>query len=155
MPLNADELCKALFLSKRICLCKLPCIAVRNADVSCLSRFHNTVQTVHNVVDWRVPVPHVINVQVNIVHSEVVKALVDHTLDMLLSADTCLNINRGSRQEFRCHNNFIAPGKIFECSADKLLTRSRLIGDCGIKEIHAKVKPALDDLTRMRLVYRP
>ena len=96
-----------------------------------------------------------VDVKVNMIHPEIFKALVYHTLDMRLTADTCFNIRRRSRQKFCCNHNFITLCKIFERPADILLTCSRLVSYCGIVEIDTQFKPSLYDLTGMLLVYRP
>ena len=43
MPLNGNELRKALFLRDRICFCDLPRKAVGDTDISCLTGLHDAV----------------------------------------------------------------------------------------------------------------
>ena len=91
MPLDRDELRKAFFFCKGIGLGDLPSKAVGDTDISGLACLHDAVQTVHDVFDGRLPVPHVIDVQIHVVHPEVLEACVDHVLDVLLSADAAFN----------------------------------------------------------------
>ena len=48
----------------------------------------NPVQSVHYVFYRRVPVPHVINVKIHIVHTEIFQARIDHIFYVLLTGDT-------------------------------------------------------------------
>ena len=121
MTLNAYELRKALLLRKGIRLCKLPCIAVGNADITRLSCLDYPVEAVKDIVNGSVPVPHMIDVKINVVHAEIFKALVNHALDVLLTGYACLDIGRCSRQEFRSHNYFIALCKVTQSPAHVLL----------------------------------
>ena len=155
MPLNGDEFCKAFFFGKRVRLGKLPCKAVGNADIARFSSFDNAVQAVHYFFERRVPVPHMIDIQIHIVHAEIGQTGVDHILDMPLTRNTVLDLLRRARQKLGRHNDLLTLGKVAQRPADILLAAAALVGDGGIIEIHAERQAAFDDLSGVCFVDRP
>ena len=51
------------------------------------------------------------------IHTKIAEALIQHPLNMLLSADSLFYFLRCSRQKFSCYDYIIPFGKIFQCSA--------------------------------------
>ena len=71
---------------------------------------------------------------------------------MLLPADSVFNLVRCAWKKL-CRNNYILTlCEIPERTSDKLLTCASLIGNRRIIEIHAKIKPLLDDLSGIEVV---
>ena len=147
MALNGDESGKTFLFRQCVRLRDLPGKTVRNADVSRLSRLHDAAEPVHNVLERRLPVPHVIDVEIHIVHAEVLKACVDHVLDMLLPADSVLDLFLCSRKEFGGNDNVFALCEVAQCPADILLACAALVGDGCVVEIDAQFQAALYDLS--------
>ena len=71
VPLNRDKLGKALLPGKGICLGQLIGQAVGDADVARFAGLDHTVETVQNVIERGLVVPHVVDVQVDIVHPQI------------------------------------------------------------------------------------
>ena len=71
VPLNRDKLGKALLPGKVVCLGQLIGQAVGDADVARLAGLDHAVQAVQNVVERGLIVPHVVDVQVDIVHPQI------------------------------------------------------------------------------------
>ena len=87
-----------------------------------------------------------VDIQVNIVHAEVLKAFVKHSFDMLFAADACADLVCGAGQKFCRYYHFVTLCKVTQRPAKILFTASRLIGNSGIEKVHAKRKSALNDL---------
>ncbi len=155
MSLYGHKLCQTVFPRVEIRLCKLPHEAVGNADIPCLSRLDRVVQPLHDFFHWRVIVPHVIDIEVNIVHSEIFKASIQIIFNVFLTADTRVDLVLRAWGEL-CSDHIIVPFcKISECFAHILLAGSVLIDNSGIVEIDTYIKAMFDDLTGLRLVHRP
>ena len=147
MALNGYEFGKPFLLRQRVRLRDLPGKTVRNADVSRLARLHDAIQSVHNVFKRCLPVPHVIDVEIHVVHAEVLKTCVDHVLDVLLPADSVLDLFLCSRKEFGGNDNVFTLCEVAQCLADILFAGSALIGDGCVVEINTQFQSALYDLS--------
>ena len=96
-----------------------------------------------------------IDIKVNIVHTEVLQALVYHLLDMLLTAHAAFYLLICARKKFRRNDNVFALCKVFQRTSEILLARSALIGDGSIEKVHAELQPSADYLTRVFFIDRP
>ncbi len=96
-----------------------------------------------------------INIQIHVIHTEILKTRVDHVPDMLLTADARLDLFLRSGKELGGNDHIIPFCKIPQGSADILLTGAALIGDGRIIEIHAQLQPALYDLSGVLFVNGP
>ena len=155
MPLYRHELGKALFFRQGVGLTQLPGEAVGDADVACLALLHHLVQAVQDVIEGRLVVPHVVDVQVYMVHAQILQALLQQTADMLLAGDACLDLLVGAGQELSGDHDLVPPGKIPQGTAQILLTGAALIADGGVKEVDAQLQPALHDFSGMLLINGP
>ena len=133
----------------------MPGKAVGYADVSCLACFYDAVKSVEDIVKRRVPVPHVIDVQIHIVHAQIFKAGVDHVLYVLLPGDARLYLLRSTRKKFGRNDYLVTLGIITQRSSNELLTGATLVGNSCVVEIHTQIKSSLNDLSRMFLIYSP
>ena len=155
MSLDGDELRKAFFFRQRVRLGDLPCKAVGNTDVSGFSRLHDAVQAIHDVVNWCLPVPHVIDVEIHIVHPKVPQTGIDHVLDVLLTADALFDLLLCPRKELGGNDHILTPREIPQRSANILLTGAALISDGRIIKINAEIQASLNDFSGMFLVDGP
>ena len=155
MPLDGDEFGKALPLCQSVGLTELPSKAVRNPDVPGFARLHSVVQSLHDVIKGRLVIPHMVDVEVHIVHPQVLQALIQHPPDVLLAADPRFDLLIGTGEKLGGHHNLAPLGKIPECTAYILFTGAALVGDSGIEEVDAQLQPTLDDLPGMRFVNGP
>ena len=155
MSLDGNKFCKSLFFRQPIGLCQLPCETVGNADIPSFSRLHNIVQSLHDVIKRRLVIPHMINVQIHVVHAEIFKALIDHALYMLLPCNSPCNLILCTGQEFCRHHHLVTLGKIPQRPSHILLACAALITDCRVKEIDTKFQALPDYFTGMFLVKRP
>ena len=96
-----------------------------------------------------------IDIKINVVHSEIFETRIDHVLDMLPTADAALDLFLCSRKELGGDNYIFALRKIPQGTADILLAGAALIGDGRIIEVDAFLQTALYDLPCMRFVDRP
>ena len=155
MPLDGDEFSKAFLFCQGISLGDLPGKAVGDADVSGFSRLHYAVQPIHDIFDRRLPVPHVINIEIYIVHTEIVKACVYHVFNMLLPADAAFDLFLCPGKEFRGNDYIIAFCEVAKRPADILFACAALISDSRIVEVDAQIQSALNDLSCMFFIDGP
>ena len=137
MPLDGDEFRPAFFFRQGVCLRQLPGVAVGDADVTRFACFHHAIQTIQNIFNRRLPVPHVIDIQVHMIHTQVLQARVDHAFNVRLSVDAGFNLVLRAGEEFGGHHHFVPPGKVPQGPAHILLAGAALIGDSGIVEVDA------------------
>ena len=100
-------------------------------------------------------VPHVVDIEIHIVHAKVLQAPVQHPLDVLLAGHAGLDLLGCARQELGRNDHFIAFRKIAQRAAEILLAGAALVGDRGVEKVDAQLQTAPDDLTRMCFVDRP
>ncbi len=155
MALHGNELRPALPLGDGVGPAKLPGEAVGDADIARLAGLHLTIEAVQYVLDGGLPVPHVIDIQVHVIHAQVLKALVQHAFDVLLAGDARLDLVLGAGQELGRHHHLIPLGEIPKRTAHVLLAGAGLVGDGGVIEIDPQLQAPPDDLPRMFLVQRP
>ena len=155
VPLHGNEFCKAFFFCQCIGFGELPGKAVGDADIAGLSGFHHPVEPVQDVVEGRLIVPHMINVKIHMIHPEILKTLIDHALDMLLSGHACLDLFGRAGEEFCRHDYIVPPGKVFQCSSQVLLARPALVSNGSVKKVDAQVQPVLYDLAAVLFVQGP
>ena len=96
-----------------------------------------------------------IDIEIHIIHPKVSQAGVNHMLNMLLTADTLLNLLRCPRKELCSHNHIVPPGHIPEGTAQILLTGAVLVTDGSIEEIYSLLQAVPDNLPGMLLVQSP
>ena len=95
--LDGDEFGKALVLGQGVGLGELVGKAVGDAYIPRLARLHHAVEAVHDVVERHAVVPHVVDVEIDVVHAEVVQTGVNHGLNVLLRRDAALYFLVGER----------------------------------------------------------
>ena len=152
MPLNRNKLCHSVFSCIVICLGKLPCKAVGYTDISGFASLHNPIKSIHDFLHRGMIIPHMIDIKIHIVHTEIAKTLIQVIFYMFLSAHAAVNFFLCSRCEFRCNHIIITFCKITKCFSDILLACTILICDCRIIKIDTKVKSMLNDFSRLRLI---
>ena len=67
MPLYRNKLLETFLFRQRICLGKLVGKAVGNSDITGFSFFYDPVQAIHNIIERRLMIPHMVNIQIYIV----------------------------------------------------------------------------------------
>ena len=124
----------------RIHLRQLVGIDVGDADVAGLALANSFIHAFKNLLCGCLVVPDVIDVEVNIVHTQMLQAQVDVVQHMLTATDALLDFLVRSWQEFCSHHHIVTLGHITQGTSDILFRCSQLIGDSCIIEIHAKVE---------------
>ena len=145
MSLHGNKGSKALPAGQFIGLAQLPGEAVGDADIACFTRLDGIVQPLHDFVKRRSVVPHMIDVQVHMVHAQVLQAFVQHAPHMLLSADSRVDLLMGAHGKFGGHHHVLPAGKVPESAAQILLAGAVLIHDGRIKEVDAQFQGPADD----------
>ena len=115
MVLHRDELRPAVFLGQRIHLRHLIGVGVGDANIAR-------------------------DVQIDIVHAEVLQAAVDVVQHMLTAIDAVCDFLLRARQELRGHHHVLAPCHVLQRPAHELLRRAQLIGNGRVEEVHAEVE---------------
>ena len=155
VALHRDEPGKALFFRQGVCLAQLPGEAVGDADIPGLALLHHLIQTVHDVIEGRLVVPHVVDIQVHVVHPQVLQAPLQQPADVLLSGDARHNLLIGAGEKFGGHHHLVPLGKVPESPAQILLAGAALVADGGVEEVDPQLQAAPDDLPGVSLVKRP
>ena len=155
MALYGDKFGKSLPLCQGVCLGQLVGIAVGNTDISGLALLHHIVQPLHDIVERALIVPHVVDVQIHIVHAQIFQALVYHLLDMGLGCDAGLHLLGRAGQELGGHHHLIPLCEILQRPAQVLLTGAALVGDGRVIEIDARLQTFFDDLSCVLLIDGP
>ena len=155
MALNGDEFGKALPLCQGVGLGQLIGKAVGDTDIPDFSRLYHPVQPIQNVVERCLIVPHVIDIQVDVVKSKVLQAGVHHLLDVLLPGSPRGDLLLGAGQELGGHHHILPPGKVPDRPAHILLTGAALVGDGSVEEVDPQLQSPPDDLPGVFLVQRP
>ena len=155
MALEGDEGGKPLGPSQVVGFAQLPGKAVGDAKVPDLARLHHLVQPLQDVVQRGLIVPHVIDVEVDVVHTQVLQTLVHHPADVLLAADAVCDLLVGSGEEFGGHHHLLPPGKVPEGPAQVLFAGAALVTDGGVEEIDAALQALAEDGPAVRLIQGP
>ena len=137
MSLYGHKFRKSFFFCQSVRLGELVGITVGDADVSRLACLHHIVQPFHNVIKRCGIIPHMVNIQIYIIHSQILKALIDHHLYMLLRGHALFDFLRCAGKEFRSDYDVISLCKVFERTPKILLTRTTLIPDRRIIKVDA------------------
>ena len=145
--LHADELCPAAFLSQGIHLRKLVGIGIGDADVACLAFAYSLVHTFKNLLGRCPVVPDMVDVEVHIVHTQVLEAQVDVVQHMLTAINALLDLFLGAGQELGGDDHIVTFCHIAQCTAYILFGCTQLIGDGGIEEVYAQIERTADDGT--------
>lgn len=145
MPLDGDEFLPAALFGQRIGFGKLPGEAVGNADGAHFSACHRPVQGFEVVGNRCAVVPHVADVEIDVIHAEILQAFVEHTGDMLTAADAGGNVFGRARQEFGGDDDFVALGQFAQRAAEVLFAGTALVADGGVEEVHAQFQTARKD----------
>ena len=153
--LHAHELGESLALGERVGLLELPRVGVGDADVACLAGLHHGVKTLHDVEERRVVIPHVIDVEVHVVHAQVREARIDAVGDVLLAGHAGCDVVSCARQKLRGNHHVIALREVAQGAPQIRLRGAALIGDGRVEEVHACVERALHDLARGLFANRP
>ena len=146
---------KALPLCQSVCLGQLPGKAVGNPDISGLSRLHYAVQPFHDIVKRRRIIPHMIDIEIHILHAQIFQAGINHPLYMLLPGHALFHLLGRTRQELGGHHHLIPLRIILQRASHILFACSALVSDCRIEEIDAEFQPMPDDLAGLFLIQRP
>ena len=130
--LYGDELRPAMFAGDGVGLLQLPRRDVRRADVPRLAGGHGVREALHDLLDRRAPIPHVVDVQVHVVHTEMAQTHIEIVADVLLAAHAVLDLLVGARQELRGHHHIVACRHGGERAAEVFLGRAVLVDDCRV-----------------------
>lgn len=87
MPLYRDEFAKSLLLGQGIGFGQLPGKAVGNADGAHLACLYDAIEAIHDFIERRSVIPHMIDIQIHIIHPQMLQAPIQQIGDMLLAAD--------------------------------------------------------------------
>ena len=155
MILHADKFREAFLFSEGVRLRKLIGVAVRDADVAHLAGADNIIQPFHDLVEGRRVVPHVIDVEIDVVHAEIAQAGVHHLFDVLLAAYAGRDLLRRAWEKFCRDDNLVAFCEIAQRTAEVSLARPALIADGCVKKIDAAVEPVFHDLARRGFIDGP
>ena len=155
VPLHGDKLGKPLPVSQIVRPAQLPGEAVGNADIAGLSLLHHLVQTVQKVIEWCLIVPHVVNVQVHMVHPQVFQTLFQHGPDMLLAGNPCGDLLVGAGEKFGGYHHLVPFGKVPKGPAQVLFAGAGLVGNSGIEKVDPQFQASPDNLPAVCLIHRP
>ena len=155
VALDGDKFREAFLFRQSVCLRELIRKAVGNADIPGLSGLYHPVQPVHDIVQRGLIIPHVINIEIHMVHAEIFQAGIDHPLDVHLSGHARFDLLRRARQKFGGHHNAVPFREIFKRPAKILFAGAALVADGRIEKVHAKLQPPPDNLPGMLLVDGP
>ena len=155
MSLHRNKRRKAFLFCQRVCFGKLIGEAVGYSDIACFSGADDAAQSLHDVVERRSVVPHMIDVEVHVVHAEVFQALVQHALDVLYAGNAGCDLPVRARQDFCGDYDLAAPCKIAQRASQILLACAVLVRDGGIKKVDSEGKPPFYDFAGDGLVCRP
>ena len=100
-------------------------------------------------------IPHMADVEIDMIHAKIFKALIQVIFNVLLPADPGINFFLCTRGKLCGNHIFIAPCKIPERLPDKPLTGSILIGNRRIIKIDAKLQTMLYDLPCPAFIHCP
>ncbi len=112
MVLHRDELGPAVFLGQRIHFGDLVGVCVGDADVSHFAGPDRIVHALQNFFGGSLVVPDVIDVQVHMIHAQVLQTGVDGVHHVLLAIDASGNFFFGSWQEFGGNHHVLATGHV-------------------------------------------
>ena len=138
MVLHADELRPAASFGQRIHLRHLIGVGIGDADVASFARAHGLVHAFQDFLGGRLVVPDVVDVEIYIIHAEVLQAAVYIIKHMLPSIYALQDFLVRARQELRGHHHVLASGHVAQGTAYKLFRGSQLIGYGRIEEVHAE-----------------
>ena len=155
MVLDGDEFGKALVLGQGVGLGQLIGKAVGDAYIPRLAGLNHAVEAVHDVIERHAVVPHVVDVQIDVVHAEVAQTGVYHGLNVLLGGDAALYLLVGEREELGGHDYLVAAREVAQRAAQVLLAGAALVAYCGVKEVYPQVEAVLYYLAGHVLVHRP
>ena len=155
MVLDAHEAREALAFGEGVGALELPGEGVGEADVARLAGGHHLREALHHVVEGRVVVPHVADVEVDVVHAEVGEARVQALGDVALAADAGRDLCGRARQELGGDHDVVASGEAGERASQVLLGRAALVGDGRVEEVDAGVERAGDDRAGVGLTEGP
>ena len=155
MSLYGDKLLETFLFSQCICLGKLVGKAVGNSDIPGFSFFYDLIQALHNIIKRSLIIPHMVNIQIYIVHPQIFQTGIDHSLNMFLSGDSLMDLFRRPGKKFRSHYHIFSLCKVPESPAYILFTGAALVSDSCIKKINPKIQSFFNNLPGMFLVYGP
>ena len=155
MALNGYKLLEAFLFCQCVCLCKLIGKTVGNSDIAGFSLFHDLVQALHNIVKRSLIIPHMVNIQIYIVQSQIFQTGIDHPFNMFLSGNSLLDFLRSPGEKFRSYYPIFPLCKIFYRPAYILFTGAALVPDSRIKKVNSTIQSFFNDLPGMFLVYGP
>lgn len=101
------------------------------------------IQLLHNLLHRGMVIPHMADVEIDIIHAKIFKALIQVIFNVLLPADPGINFFLCTRGKLCGNHIFITLCKIPERFPNKLLTGSILIGNRRIIKIDAKLQTML------------
>ena len=153
--LHRDKLCPSFLLSKGIHLSHLIGISVGNANITRFARRNGLVHALKDFLGRSLVIPDVVDIKVNIVHTQMLQTAVDAVENMLTTVDAMSNLLVGARQELRGDNHIFTLCHITQGTSHKLFGCAQLISDGCVEEIHPQLKRATDNLTRRLLAYSP
>ena len=87
-----------------------------------------------------------VDVQIDIVHAQVLQAAVDIVEHMLTAINALLDFLVRTRQKLCGYYHIVTSSHIPQGTANELLRRSQLIGYCRIKEVYAQIQRTTDNL---------
>ena len=100
-------------------------------------------------------VPHMTNLKVNIVLSNIFKASVQKLMDMLFAADSVFDFFLASGKKLCSNNDFITSCKCSQSLSCMLLTCTVLITCGSIKEVYAQFQCSLNHCIGTFFIHSP
>ncbi len=146
VPLNRNKFFKSFPLRQGVGLAQLPCKAVGNADIPGLARLHRLGHALQNLLNRRKVVPHVADVQIHIIHTQIFQAGVQPVQHVLLPGNALLNFLLGAGRKFRGHHHVLPPAEIPQGPAHVLFAGASLITDGRVVKVDSAFQSPADNL---------
>ena len=134
---------------------KLPGIAIGYTNSAHFALSNGGMKRFKHLNNWRVVIPDVVNVEVDVVHPQILQALIERSGYCLFSADPRGNLRGGSRQKLGGQHHVLAFCHLPQRPANVSLAGAVLIGDGGIVKIDTLFETVADDVPACCFVQRP
>ena len=137
MVLHADELGPSPFFGQGIHLSHLVGIGIGYSYVARLPLANCLVHSLQDFLGRCLIVPDVVDVQVHIVHAQVLQTTVYVVQHMLPAVHPLLDFLLRARQELGGHHHLFPSGHIPQGTSHELFRSAQLVGNGRIEEVHS------------------
>src|SRR3984893_8364156 len=124
---------------------ELPSIHRRGTDVARLASLDDVVQRLERLLDWRIIIPAVDLVEVDIIHTQPSEAGVDLGEDCLARQPGAVRAGPHAPIDLCGDDHFVATGKVPCRATEDLLALAERVAIGGVEEIDPRLQRALDE----------